>query len=446
MFEVINNRGKPLSELEKIKNYFIYYATIKKQKILKSKVNNTWGKILKYLSLAKITSNQDENSYLRNCYIVFFSPHKSNSWNVYKELRNKYPPENEEDINDKITEITNFINFILQAAQSYAYLFRKSRFEQEYQGEYQKEVAITLRRLRSQQAFASILPLFLAAMVKFHSSPKEVSELLIILEKLNFRIYGLPNRKIRRADSRQGHLFWCAHRFYWGGEIRKKCSMGNFDCLKAELIDFTIRNCSEETFIQSLTIEGEDNFNYYSWKGLRYFLGSYEEHLRLQKRETWDIGKILISRNETNSSNSNDYLSKEHIWAAKNRESEFPENFKQKRRLGNFVLVGLTSNIQLQNNDIQIKVKTLLEKNLNSMFQVSRLEKVFTEAVQEHNYDQTYLKFAIHLIDLRETEFVRFAIDRWKLPTENFIKFNKVDSFEAQRLGQSRNYFLKSDE
>ncbi|MBK7570056.1 MAG: hypothetical protein IPI31_19785 [Bacteroidetes bacterium] len=28
MFEVINNRGKELSELEKIKNYFIYYATI----------------------------------------------------------------------------------------------------------------------------------------------------------------------------------------------------------------------------------------------------------------------------------------------------------------------------------------------------------------------------------------------------------------------------------
>ncbi len=41
MFEVINNRGKALSELEKIKNYFIYYSTIYSDGALKNKNNST---------------------------------------------------------------------------------------------------------------------------------------------------------------------------------------------------------------------------------------------------------------------------------------------------------------------------------------------------------------------------------------------------------------------
>lgn len=39
MFEVINNRGKQLSELEKVKNYFIYYATVHDYKTLRDEIN-----------------------------------------------------------------------------------------------------------------------------------------------------------------------------------------------------------------------------------------------------------------------------------------------------------------------------------------------------------------------------------------------------------------------
>jgi len=52
MFEVINNRGKELSELEKIKNFFIYYSTIYNRPSLREEVNYKWSRILFYLNKA----------------------------------------------------------------------------------------------------------------------------------------------------------------------------------------------------------------------------------------------------------------------------------------------------------------------------------------------------------------------------------------------------------
>ncbi len=52
MFEVINNRGKELSQLEKMKNYFIYYATVKDRLRLHERINERWRELLENLSLA----------------------------------------------------------------------------------------------------------------------------------------------------------------------------------------------------------------------------------------------------------------------------------------------------------------------------------------------------------------------------------------------------------
>ena len=89
MFEVINNRGKALSELEKIKNYLIYYADKNNISDIKKSVNDAWSDILSNLNEIGYTSNESENSFLRNCWIVFMEAHKSKSHNVYDNLKEK---------------------------------------------------------------------------------------------------------------------------------------------------------------------------------------------------------------------------------------------------------------------------------------------------------------------------------------------------------------------
>ena len=63
MFEVINNRGKPLSELEKIKNYLLYLSINQNKASLRVTINETWKKILKNLNKAYVRSLDDENNF-----------------------------------------------------------------------------------------------------------------------------------------------------------------------------------------------------------------------------------------------------------------------------------------------------------------------------------------------------------------------------------------------
>jgi uncharacterized protein with ParB-like and HNH nuclease domain len=91
MFEVINNRGKPLSELEKVKNYLMYYSEKNDIQDLKAVVKNKWPNILGHLNSCNHTSNDDENGFLRNCWIVFQDTNKSKSFYVYDNLKDQFP-------------------------------------------------------------------------------------------------------------------------------------------------------------------------------------------------------------------------------------------------------------------------------------------------------------------------------------------------------------------
>jgi hypothetical protein len=87
MFEVINNRGKPLSQLEKVKNYLVYFGTKNNMPDLVNKVNDTWGSLLISLSNAQITSNEEEDNFLRNGWIVFEDHRKNESYHVYENMK-----------------------------------------------------------------------------------------------------------------------------------------------------------------------------------------------------------------------------------------------------------------------------------------------------------------------------------------------------------------------
>lgn len=94
MFEVINNRGKHLSELEKIKNDLFYFSAKNHKEDIKEQVEKKkWPKILEYLNEIGYVSNEQEGRFLRNCRIVFWDTHKSRSHHVYDNLKQGCPPD-----------------------------------------------------------------------------------------------------------------------------------------------------------------------------------------------------------------------------------------------------------------------------------------------------------------------------------------------------------------
>lgn len=469
MFEVINNRGKALSELEKIKNFFIYYASIHGYDTFRKEINSSWSEILVNLSNAHVYSNNDENSFLRNCYLVFFDINKTKSWHVYEQLKLRFNPD---ETDEKIVEansiqIKAFIDFLKNSSLYYSYLFNRNQFNDNYDREFKNEISKALSQLRCQPTKASILPLYLASMSYLDGMPEQTLRLLKLLEIVNFRVYLLP-KITSRADSMQGDMFKWAFNlyhdrnwhssnfdFFFNTQYAQLKIEGNIiDRICLDLIGFTMHNCSERKFIQSLTIDNDEADDYYHWKGIRYFLASFEEYKQEQVKTTFDIHEILKQRADATVKN-NDFLSLEHIWASENRSDYFGNNHKEKRRLGNFVLLGLSKNIQLSKDDIPNKINELNTYDKEKGFghipltQVTDLKNLSKEAttyvdsnIQKKKTQNYYKYISMFINDSRETEMVQFALKKWKLPNEKLDNFVEVNSFKTENLNE--NFILKN--
>jgi len=179
MFEVINNRGKPLSELEKIKNYLIYFSEKNGKGDIRKKVENSWPEIPRSLNRAGCTSNEDENSFLRNCWIVYQNPNKARSHHVCDNLKKDWPPDDYTDAS--VRDIIAFIDFLKNASMNFArYCTREGVTGEEKSW---------LGRIWHHPSDASIMPLILAVSDRARLQDHRNS-LFELLEKLNFRYYG----------------------------------------------------------------------------------------------------------------------------------------------------------------------------------------------------------------------------------------------------------------
>jgi hypothetical protein len=291
------------------------------------------------------------------------------------------------------------------------------------------------------------------------ANSKGLVELLNIIEIVNFRVYILP-KITNRADSKQAELFTLANTFFnnpiW---ISENCSEEDpeddkkniYEDLKKELHDFTINTCTMVNFVQALTLDFDEKDDFFHWNGLRYFLANYEEKEQMKHGSNWDIERILISRKDKNSL-SNDYLSREHLWAKENRSSDFEQDYYEKRRLGNFVLIGLGDNSGLNNSDIPDKIEKLNDEKLYnktalSLMQVFELNSIlknaekFCQKRHKKKYKNYYKDLSTHINDERETELVDFALKRWRLPGEELNGFEKIDTFQAREEKSNINYY-----
>ena len=408
MFEVINNRGKALTELEKIKNYLIYYAEKNIKRDIKDKVNEAWPKILENLNKIDYTSNESEDSFLRNCWIVFMDTHKSRSHRVYDGLKQEWPPDEEHHT----SEILGFIEFLKDAATFYV--------------KYLKQEGVTddreihwLERISYHPADASITPLILAIFSRVINQ-KERIELFELLEKLNFRFYGTGIAG--RSDSGQGALFLYANKFF--NDYEKELDGRKIDVkwLKEELINFVDKRANDMSFIKYLTLDKDEAGDYYTWVGLKFFLASYEEHLRKEQKKSIDLQKIRAPRNPET---PNDFFHREHIWAVKHL-TKFDDSHNlnvNKRRLGNFLLLEEVSNLKASNKPPEEKVKkyfdnwknapdTLMSRELNDLFVDAEDEEKRIRRNKTSNYwYAVYQRF----LDKREERMINFALKRWRV-------------------------------
>jgi len=426
MFEVINNRGKDLSELEKIKNYLIYCSVKLNAAELRESIDSDWSNILQYLHTAKKTADSDENSFLRYCMAVHFSLSKTDSQHGYIELKKLLSLDKaiatDDSRNAAVQQIMSFVAFLKNASHWYARLYG-----QMHQG-LSAELVQVLDQIRGQDRQASIMPLFLALVVKNHTLDGNLVRLLRLLETLNFRVY-IARNMTSRNDSGQAELFRYASAYYHDklvDELDVSADIEGVDtedkALEIQLLEFIFWNAPESEFLGSFVLREGEMDDFYQWNGLRYFLMNYEQHL--QPNKTIRIDRILRARKE---GKSNDYLSIEHLWATRNRAEDGqnvrPVDKHERRRLGNFVLLELRLNIQGDCDDLQDKSIRYLEglngeagTDLQHVKEaVSTAKKSIKKRKDKKRLKNYYLELYREINDRNEARYQEFAAQRWSL-------------------------------
>ena len=413
MFEVINNRGKPLSELEKIKNYLMYYSEKNDIQDLKTDVKDKWPKILGYLNRCNHTSNDDENGFLRNCWIVFQDTNKSKSFYVYNNLKDQFPTIETSGKHLKDWKrLKEFVEFLEKSAHTYQKLYTRKDVAQE-------EIEC-LTRIGNQPILASVLPLILAIFDRETETSTRV-DLLQLIEKLNFRFYGTGIAS--RADSKQGELFNFAHDFYNYHSKTKDDVLVNASWLKENLRKFVADNANDQKLVKHLTLDKDESGDYYFWSWLKYFLASYEGNLERKEKRAETLEEKLAKRDPQN---PNDFYHLEHIWAVKDdkRIDDKDNRDVNKRRLGNFILLRESQNIKISNKPPEEKVEEYLEdlKDTPNTLMIRELKELFDKAKEEiedngrrnrtwRYWYEVYARF----LDLHEEKYVNFALGRWRV-------------------------------
>lgn len=431
MFEVINNRGKALSELEKIKNYLIYYADKNDMRDIREAVNDSWPIILSNLNKIDYTSNENEDRFLRNCWIVFMDTHKSRSHNVYDSLKQKWPPDGQH-ISENVKKILEFIEFLKHAAIYYVRYLKR-------EGVTDPTEKSWLERISCHPADASITPLILSVSGK-EIEQNDRNDLFELLEKLNFRYYG--TRIAGRSDSGQGELFVYANKFFNNFGEEEEGKTIDIQWLKEQLIKFVDENANDKSFVEHLTLDKDEAGEYYSWVGLKFFLASYEENLQEMQGKSTNLQKFFASRNPDA---PNDFYHREHIWAKGDdtKKIESKDNLDvNKRRLGNFLLLNEGLNIKVSNEPPEEKMNLYfgIDENTPNTLMIQELKKFFDnaeEVVSKYRKRKTkgywhdvYKRF----LDKREEKMVNFALKRWSVSGLNSKKISEVslDSLGTQ--------------
>ncbi|GAB3783799.1 DUF262 domain-containing protein [Spirosoma horti] len=362
-FETMNNRGKPLSNLELLKNRLIYLSTkfdiadYEKSRLRKV-INDCWKSL--YHFLGKNKSNPlDDDLFLKDHFFTYFGKQIKESVprdqsirkliNSYRDvymdflLDDKFNTKkiNLTDLNEKlnIKDINKYVENLQQAIPIWYNLFNP--LETDFFSDEEKYWLEKLNRYGLSRYLPILLMLYLQKPTK-----EEAVEILINLEKTNFLISILGSRIIFTGADSYENLLYISSKRNKVKEI-KKLSQDRLSRIAS-------------VFATSDRLIDAFRRGFYDWDGIRYFLFEYD--LSLQSKSKTHREKINW---EEYNNISFDYISIEHIYPQESSDSCWDiinnkYNLKERRAivdsLGNLLPLSRPKNSSLQNGCFKDKV------------------------------------------------------------------------------------------
>lgn len=325
IFETMNDRGKELTDLEKVKNFLLYAASRLEVggEGLAESVNSSWSDILENMMRAHLTASAAENQFLRAHWIMSYDPQARN-WLGSKSVKDRFQLKRYIGEHDRLrAELYDYTESLRSTSRAYCEVveprhhdaFRNLRDEK-----HRSEVIEWSDKLRRTRQLASFLPLLIATRLRFPDDGDAYLQVLKLCERFAFRVYLLQRSP---GHSGQTQLFRIANGLYRGTHKLDQV----MDEMRGLVLSYSKRFDAE--------FDLENERSWYQWAGIKYFLYEYEDFLSRDKapRLSWDE---LDRRDKANSI--------EHILPQTPEDQYWLERFTEDERerythdLGNLVL------------------------------------------------------------------------------------------------------------
>ena len=271
IFEVMNNRGKPLSEMEKVKNFLLYISSKNKLNAaqeLRDKINSVWARVFNRLMEAGIASSDYEDQLLRSSWLMAYD-YMPRNWKGYSSIKEKFHLKKYIDEPEKmIDEVGDYIKLIDQTSIAYCDIFKPNRNDAYNnfcdQPKKRKKLQHLTEKIGRIGNIAPFLPLLMGARMKYPNDDEFSMELLTLCEKYAFRVYRLARS---RSNAGQTALFKKGYDLFHGGL--------NQNLMLRSIKRTLLRYSPHEEFMSAF----EEGRNWYNFYGLKYLLYEYEEFL-----------------------------------------------------------------------------------------------------------------------------------------------------------------------
>lgn len=432
-FETMNNRGKPLSHLELLKNRLIFLSVKTKDEEsekskLRTTINETWKTIYHQLGRNKENLLSDDE-FLSTHTIIYFN-HKENQEifipdsRVHRRNKTYYQDfllENHFTIKSLYNENINtntIYNYAINLKSSIETWFNIMNPQQCH---YNDATKIWLERVRKINSSNTNL-LVMAIFTKEKDIEKRITFLQVLERSLFIDIFVRLQHISTSVSSSVQNMF----------DILLKNKETNTESVirilgrhSTRILDFFQKEIQDQ--------QNTSKTNYYKWRGIYYLLFEYNYYLMTSSKS-----KSL--KLEWRPENDDDYLTIEHIYPQTDSEPYWQENFKNytnneknvlKNTLGNLVPISQPKNASLGN-------RSFIEKKArpDSTIGLSYGSYVENEVAQNENWTAVEItKRGLKLLDFLES--------RWDInlgTNEQKIKFLGLD-FVLEKEGPA---FAKS--
>lgn len=387
IFETVNDRGRPLSNLEKTKSFLMHtsYLGIEDDDAVAGRLIELNGHFSSIFTLFEGVSEtkhlerlrMNENDVQRYHFINYISPRDDSSRTTdslkdrFREMLRKDPKECVEFAITYARDLERAFLAVKQVTKAY---------EADEEGG-------AISKIFMLERMGNIFPLLIASWLRFGDDLPRLEKILKLLETFIIRVYLVGGYKSNTGESR---FNWMAHSVH-----RKEM---DYDGLLGRLREVIRFYQNDEQFLWAL---GQENlYHRLNSRTIKYLLSEYEIHLSRKG----DVPLAVATQEKILSS---DY-EVEHIWAQQpsyemgtEEESEYQQNV---HRLGNLTIASQAYNKSMGNKAFRDKQRqpdgapSYSNSNLLVQRELAKLPNWNVAAISD-----------------REAAIVAFALQRWSI-------------------------------